>query len=207
VSGPDVRAARPAVRTVAGPDGSLGRLAAAGLHVLAAVAWSSVEDGPAPPLAGFVESSFSPLVAAVAERCLTAVHPARPAAPARGLRTAVVLCSPLGDIVSARRVAGAVARRERVGPLMFFQSVPNAVAGYVAGRWGLGGPVVSLGSAAAGVEVAALLFDDGDADEALVVLAEQAAGPGQHDRAEAVLVGRRSQPATSDFTGQGEAVA
>ena len=35
-------------------------------------------------------------------------------------------------------------RGDRVGPLLFFQSVPNAVAGHVAARWGLTGPVVCL---------------------------------------------------------------
>jgi hypothetical protein len=202
VTGPHLDAVGPAPATLSTGTGELRSTAAtlAGLagpvlRVLAAGQWSTSEDGRPPPLAGFVESSFSPLVAAVAERCLAAAHPTRPASTERGIRTAVIVCSPLGDIVSARRVARAVARRERVGPLMFFQSVPNAVAGHVAARWRLGGPVVCLGSAAAGVEVATLLLEDGDAHEALVVLAEQDAGAGTGDRAEAVLVVRRPGPA------------
>jgi len=67
------------------------------------------------------------------------------------------------------------------------------VAGYVAARWGLHGPVVCLsppGHAAnaarqAGVDQAALLIADGDADQVLVVLVEQAS---QGDTAVAVLV-------------------
>ena len=66
---------------------------------------------------------------------------------------------------------------------MFFQAVPNAVAGHVAARWGLDGPVVCVGDADAGVDVAGVLIEDGDADQVLVVRVEQ--GP---DRAEAVLL-------------------
>jgi 3-oxoacyl-(acyl-carrier-protein) synthase len=79
----------------------------------------------------------------------------------------------------------------RIGPLLFFQSVPNSVAGHVAAEWGLGGPVVCLcptGDARAdGMAQARLLIDDGDADEALVVWVEQAGADGS---AEAVLVSK-----------------
>jgi hypothetical protein len=66
---------------------------------------------------------------------------------------------------------------------MFFQAVPNAVAGHVALRWGLEGAVVCVGDVGGGVEVARGLIEDGDADEVLVVWVEQLP-----DRAEAVLV-------------------
>jgi 3-oxoacyl-(acyl-carrier-protein) synthase len=81
----------------------------------------------------------------------------------------------------------------RVGPLLFFQSVPNAIAGYVAAREGLTGPVVCTspqpGTAAEtlaeALAEAELLIADGDADEALVVLVELTE---DRDRAVAVLV-------------------
>ena len=60
---------------------------------------------------------------------------------------------------------------------MFFQAVPNAVAGYVAARRGAGRTRgVSRRSTAAGLDAAALLIEDGDADEALLV----ADRPGRH---------------------------
>ena len=60
--------------------------------------------------------------------------------------------------------------------------MPNSVAGHVAARWGLRGPVVCLSPAgdarADGLAQARLLIDDGDADEVLVVSSNR------HDRAD-----------------------
>ena len=164
-----------------------------GLAVISRAAWpESTEDGPAPPLPGFVYSSFSPLVAAVADRCLARSHPAAPADPARGGRTATVLVSGCGDVTSAVLVADAVDAGRRVAPLLFYQAVPNAVAGYLTARWGLTGPVVCVSPVGdpmtEGMAVAAGLIEDGDADEALIVAVEQADGSGV-DSASAVLVG------------------
>jgi 3-oxoacyl-(acyl-carrier-protein) synthase len=148
------------------------------LAVLAEVGWPGGEEPPA--LAGFVMSSFSPLVAELARRCLTERHGGAPVPADVGLRTAVLLVSSSGDAESAAHVAHAVDGGGRVGPLLFFQSVPNSVAGHVATRWGLGGPVLCLcptGDArAGGLAQARLLIDDGDADEVLVILVEQAGG-------------------------------
>jgi 3-oxoacyl-(acyl-carrier-protein) synthase len=141
-------------------------------------------EGPAPgegiapaPLPGFIVSTFSPLVAHVAEQVLRREYGAPPADAARAGRTATVLVSRYGDVTSAVHVAGRVDAGERVAPLMFYQAVPNAVAGYLAARWGLRGPVVCLSPLgdpmAEGLAVAAELLDDGDADEALIVAAEQ----------------------------------
>ena len=43
------------------------------------------------------------------------------------------------------------------------------IAGYLAARWQLTGPVVCVSGTRAGMDVAALLIDDADADEVLVV--------------------------------------
>jgi 3-oxoacyl-(acyl-carrier-protein) synthase len=104
-------------------------------------------------------------------------------------------------VTSAVHVAHAVDSGGRVGPLLFFQSVPNAVAGYIAARWGLTGPVVCVASAEAGMDVAAALIEDGDAEEALVVLAEQAGTAGERDSASAVLVGTRVEGLNSTARG------
>ncbi|MDG6105682.1 hypothetical protein [Dactylosporangium aurantiacum] len=163
----------------------------AGLAVLAAADWPEPGDEELPKLAGFVHSSFNPLVAATAGRCLQ-----RRAESAPPAVTAIVLVTALGDVASAAHVAGAVDTGGRVGPLFFFQSVPNAVAGHVAARWQLTGPVVCVDSTDAGLSVARLLLADGDAGEVLLVLLEQATVPEavtgtSHDTAAAVLVTER----------------
>ncbi|MFC1413557.1 hypothetical protein ACEZCY_29960 [Streptacidiphilus sp. N1-12] len=160
---------------------------AAGLRVLASADWpESAADRTAPPIAGFVVSSFSPLAAEVARRCLTRSQPAGPSAD-RPV-TAVVLVSPLGDLAGAVHVAEAVDSGGRVGPLLFFQAVPNAVAGHVAALWQLTGPVVCVGDTRSGLEVAALLLADRDADRALLIRVDQAHTAGADDRAAAVLL-------------------
>ncbi|WP_157435769.1 beta-ketoacyl synthase chain length factor [Actinospica robiniae] len=160
------------------------RAGAAGLAVLSTASWpESTADHTPPPLPGFVVSRFSPIVAEVAKRALRRV-------PARGpeVVTAVVVVSALGDVASAAAVAEAVDTGGRVWPLMFFQSVPNAVAGHVAARRQLTGPIVSVGDAEAGVEIAALLLEDGDADEVLVAEVDLAPADGRGERGAAVLV-------------------
>lgn len=165
-------------------------VAAVDLTVLASAAWPESDvDIELPALAGFIVSTFSPLAAVAAHRCLTRHHGQAPIAPDRAARTALILVSPLGDVTAAVHVARAVDTGGRIGPLLFFQSVPNAVAGHIAAHWGLTGPVVCLSSAGAGPEEAALLIDDGEADEALVIVAEQSLGGGD-DHAAAVLVRR-----------------
>lgn len=164
-----------------------------GLAVICRAAWpESTEDGAAPPLPGFVYSTFSPLVAAVADRCLARSHASPPADPARGPRTATVLVSRYGDVTSAVLVAEAVDAGRRVAPLLFYQAVPNAVAGYLTARWGLTGPVVCVSPVGdpvtEGMAVAAGLIEDGDADEVLIVAVEQAIESGV-DSASAMLVG------------------
>ncbi|MEV0879215.1 beta-ketoacyl synthase chain length factor [Micromonospora echinofusca] len=174
------------------------------LTVLAEAAWPEPGDGAPPPVPGYVHSRFPPLVAAVAERCLTRAYGQRPAPD--GERTAIVLVSAAGDRASAAHVRATVAAGGRPGPLFFFQSVPNSVAGHVAARWGLGGPVLCLAPVgdprAEGTAEVELLLHDGDADRALLVLIEQAsddggardAGGQPGTRAVAVLLGGGDAP-------------
>ena len=158
--------------------------AAAGLMVSSSASWPETEaDGEVTPLAGFIESNFSPLLAEVAGRALRR----RDQPQASGKVTAIVMVTARGDVTSAIRVATAVDSGARVLPLMFFQSVPNAVAGYLAARWHLTGPVVCVSGTSAGLDVAALLIDDADADEALVVRVDLSV-TGDGDRAAAILV-------------------
>jgi hypothetical protein len=159
--------------------------AAAGLRVCSSASWpESGTDSEVPALGGFIDSSFSPLLAEVAGRALR--RRGRPGE--RGAVTAIVMVTALGDVTSAARVAAAVDAGQRVPPLQFFQAVPNAVAGHLAARWQLTGPVVCVSGTTAGLDVAALLISDADADEALVVCVDLAATDGDEDRAAAILV-------------------
>jgi Beta-ketoacyl synthase, N-terminal domain len=168
--------------------------AAAGLTVFSSASWPETDaDREVPALAGFIESDFSPLLAEVAGRALSRralggrALGGREQRPASGTVTAVVMVTALGDVSTATRVAAAVDAGERVSPLLFFQSVPNAVAGYLAARWQLTGPVVCISGITAGLDVAALLIADADADEALVVRVDLGVSGGTH-RAAAILV-------------------
>ncbi|MFD0634043.1 beta-ketoacyl synthase chain length factor [Catenulispora yoronensis] len=149
--------------------------------VVAEARWPESEhDLAPPPLPGFIVSSFSPMAAEAAARCLSR----RPVGSAGASLTAVVIVSSRGDLHSAAHVAAAVDTGGPLGPLLFFQSVPNAVAGHIAARWSLTGPVVCVADRASALEAAALLVEDGDAEEALVLHVEQ----GARDHAHAVLL-------------------
>jgi 3-oxoacyl-(acyl-carrier-protein) synthase len=180
--------------TSAGLDSLTAAAAAAGLTVLSSAAWPETEaDQRVPALAGFIESNFSPLLAEVAARALGRRIQVR----ASGAVTGVLIVTSLGDVTSATRVAAAVDAGQRVPPLLFFQSVPNAAAGYLAARAGLTGPVVCLSEASAGLEAAALLIEDADADEVLVVTVDVAVTSGDVDRAAAILVTAPAEAAGS----------
>ncbi|MFC9689707.1 beta-ketoacyl synthase N-terminal-like domain-containing protein [Kribbella sp. NPDC056951] len=129
------------------------------LVVLAEARWPEPGDGVPSGIPGFVESAFNPLAAAAAERCLE--RAGRPA----GATGVVVVTA--GDRVSAAAVQELVAQGKRVGPLFFFQSVPNSIAGWIAAKWDLRGPVVCVTDG--GFDEAALLIGDGDADRVLIV--------------------------------------
>jgi putative intracellular protease/amidase len=166
-------------------SGLVDRATAAGLDVLAAARWPG--DAEAPRLAGFVHSDFNPIIAAVAGRCL-AGRPESASAGDAGPATAstgIVLVSDLGDVESAVHVAAAVDAGARVGPLFFFQSVPNAVLGHVAARFALTGPVSCVCDAAAGLDATRGLLADGDAGRVLLIELNHS---GAGDAAAAVLV-------------------
>ena len=174
----------------------LAAAADAGLAVRSAACWpEAADDDEVPSLPGFIESAFSPLLAEVAARALGR----RPEPAVPGAVTAIVIVTALGDVTSATRVAAAVDAGMRVSPLLFFQSVPNAVAGYLAARWDLTGPVVCVSGMSAGLGIAALLIDDADADDALVIRIDLGVAGDGLDRGAALLVTRpdRNDPVTA----------
>ena len=105
---------------------------------------------------------------------------------------AIILASVRGDLAIARAIADSVDAGRRMSPLLFFQSVANAVLGHVTARWGIGGPVVCTSPvgdpATDALAVAAALLADGDADTALVVHVEPAWTGDEHDTGRAWLV-------------------
>ena len=191
-------AAVPAAAVPAAVAAWAGLRADGGPVILASASWPLSPADQLPAIPGFVTSSFSPLVAELADRCLGSYFGARPAGPALGGRTAILLASTSGDLATAAAVAAAVQAGRRVPPLLFFQSNPNAVAGYVAARWGLAGPVVCTMPAgdtlADAHRSALLLLADGDADAVLVIVAEQAPAADGGDHGLAQLVGPSSWP-------------
>jgi hypothetical protein len=180
---------------------------AAGAEVvmLARAQWPDSPDDVLPAIPGFIVSSFSPLVAEVARRCLTLYFGTAPVDPLLGERTAVVLATSTGDIATAAAIAQAVDAGQRVPPLLFFQSNANAAVGYLTARWGLSGPVictVPAGDAMADAQdCATLLIEGGDADAVLIILADQARAPGERDHGVALLIGPRSWPAAAGALG------
>jgi len=178
--------------SVASLDALTSAAVAAGLTVTLSASWpESDSDGEIPALAGFIDSAFSPLVAEVVARTLRGRDPSDRASGNRDAAdrvTAVVVVTALGDVTSATRVAAVVDAGRRVPPLQFFQSVPNSVVGHLAARWHLTGPVACVTGTAAGLDMAAQLIEDADADEALVVRVDLKVTDGDRDRAAAVLV-------------------
>ncbi|TDD57631.1 hypothetical protein E1263_22845 [Kribbella antibiotica] len=133
--------------------------------VLATGKWPEPGDDAPAGVPGFVESAFNPLAAAAAERCLE-----RAGEVVGPNKTVGVVLETAGDRVSAAAVERLVALGKRVGPLFFFQSVPNSIAGWIAAKWDLRGPVVCVTDG--GLDEAAVLIGDGDADLVLIVRVE-----------------------------------
>ncbi|MGV9245841.1 beta-ketoacyl synthase chain length factor [Streptomyces sp. NPDC003710] len=157
------------------------------------VVWPAEGEREQPPnLPGFTASPFGPIIAHVADRCLSRHWGEPPAPPERAGRTGMVMVSRLGDMATEAAVTSSVDSGTKASPLLFYQSVPSAVLGVVSARWGLGGPVICISPAgdplAEGVELAELLIEDGSAADVLVVLVELATREGESDRAEALLV-------------------
>lgn len=162
------------------------------LTVLARTSWPTGADEQAPNLPGFTASPFGPIIAHVADLCLSAHHGTAPAPPERAEATAMVMVSKLGDMATEAAVTSSVDSGKAASPLLFYQSVPSAVLGVVSAKWHLGGAVICISPAgdplADGLDLAELLIEDGGADDVLLVLVELAAREGQRDRAEALLV-------------------
>ncbi|WNV88096.1 beta-ketoacyl synthase N-terminal-like domain-containing protein [Umezawaea sp. Da 62-37] len=146
----------------------------------------------ADPLPGFIESTFSPLVNAVAHRCLVE-------RPGDGARTAVVLGSVVGDSTTTDLASTLMVGGQVGNPLLFMQATPNAVLGYLSKEFGITGPLVALSATSdlgsALLDAAAVLLDDPELDRVLVVGVELAG----NDRTTAALRELDAPPPAEDF--------
>ncbi|MDI6104594.1 hypothetical protein QLQ12_38990 [Actinoplanes sp. NEAU-A12] len=163
------------------------------------------------PLPGFVESPFSPLVFEACRRCLDAQL-------VDGARTAVVLCSLMGDTATADLASRRLVGGRVHNPLLFMQATANSVLGYLSREFGITGQQLSLSTLddplAETLAMADVLLDEPDLDRVLVVGVELAGGARveavrgelaggapsrsgavQGDLAVAVLLGRDGGPA------------
>lgn len=133
---------------------------------------AAVSDASAPPVPGFVDSPFSPLVHQAVTRCLSA-------RPGDGARTAVVLGSAMGDAATLDAGSRLLVAGQVHNALLFMQSTANAVLGRISCDFGITGPLLSL--SAAGdladelLDAAELLLEDEELDRVVVVGVELAA--------------------------------
>jgi len=159
----------------------------------------------APPVAGFVESAFSPLVYQTVERCLTA-------RPGDGSRTAIVLASTVGDATTLDLGSRLLVAGQVHNPLLFMQSTANAILGMLSREFAITGPLLCLSAATdlAGelLSTAELLLDDEDLDRVVLIGVELAAterttaayrhlrgiGPPATDLAVAIVLDRDDTP-------------
>lgn len=188
-------------------------LAAPGLRILAAGVAGPGYPDTAPPLTGFVESEFNPLVHRAAWPCLSAAH-GQP-----GARTGLVLASLMGDaattdLASRQLVAGRVHNA-----ILFMQATANAVLGHLARESGRTGPLLALSTPDVSGELldtARLWLADGELDQVLLVGVELAGTdrttaayralglpPPEHDLAVALLVTRSDPPDTGPIPAPG----
>ncbi|GLZ32247.1 hypothetical protein Lesp02_44350 [Lentzea sp. NBRC 105346] len=130
---------------------------------------SVTRTGDAPPVPGFIESQFSPLVKAVVDECLEHHEVV-------GERTGVLLATTFGDstttdTASRRQLAGQVHN-----PLLFYQSVPTSILGYVTREHGITGPIccISVFGESQAAEMAQDMLAEGDIDRVLLVEVELA---------------------------------
>ncbi len=124
-------------------------------------------SGPsAPPVAGFVDSAFNPMVYQAVERCLTA-------RPGDGSRTAMVLASTMGDAATLDLGSRLLVAGQVHNPLLFMQSTANAVLGRLSREFAITGPLLCLSTVAdpAGelLATAELLLEDEELDRIVLI--------------------------------------
>lgn len=152
-----------------------------GAGVAEMLAWSAAAPGSRPEpwrppvVPGFIESEFNPMVRLAVEQSLAGQD------PRAVLATGVVLGSVCGDSTTADVASRNLLRGRVRNPLLFYQSIPNSILGYVSRELGLTGPLACVAGAAALhadlLEMADLWLERPDVRQVVVVDVELAAGP------------------------------
>lgn len=96
------------------------------------------EDVPLPSVSGFITSRFNPLVNEVARRCLANVN------DITGPGTLLLMGTVFGDTTTSDTASRNLVAGEVHNPLLFFQSVPTTILGYIAHEFGITGPIVCI---------------------------------------------------------------
>jgi hypothetical protein len=131
-----------------------------------------------PPVPGFIESTFNPLVYHTVKSLL--------AGAAGAAATGVVLGSELGDTTTSDVASQNLARGRIRNPLLFYQSIPSSILGYLSRELGITGRMscVSSGTLLADLlEMADLMLADPRTEQVAVIAIELAPNP----RTEALL--------------------
>ncbi|MGM1061561.1 ketosynthase [Saccharothrix sp. Mg75] len=133
---------------------------------------SAHEPVALPRVSGFVESTFSPLVRAVVERCVAGVTGGEPFGD-EGARTALVLATTFGDAVTADLGSRLLASGQMQNPLLFYQSVPTTILGVVARDFGITGPTMCFSAQRdlrdEALDLVDVLLNDDEVDQVLLV--------------------------------------
>ncbi|MEV8535748.1 hypothetical protein [Streptomyces sp. NPDC051211] len=141
----------------------------------AAVVCTSDEDAP-PGVPGFIESRFSPLVRQAVDLCWSDAEPAEPGRLAD--RTAVLLLTSFGDATTTDLASRRLLEGQVRNPLLFYQSVPTSILGFITRELRITGPLTCLsvhdGSTREAFETAGLMLADGDVDQLLLIGVELA---------------------------------
>ncbi len=134
----------------------------------------------APPVAGFVGSSFSPIVYSCIKTLAAGAGIPQPA------RTAVVLASGLGDAWTLDAASQCVVQGDRVSATLFYQSVPVSILGYAARELGIQGGLLSVSGLPdpwhEALELCRCLLQEGEVRAVILLVA---ATPGS-ERAQAI---------------------
>ena len=132
---------------------------------------AAIADASAPPVPGFIESAFNPLVYDAFRQCLAE-------APGDGARTAFVLASTMGDAATLDLGSRKLVAGEASSPLLFMQSTANAILGRLGIDFHVTGPLIALscvGDLAADLLATAdVLLADGEVDRVVLVGVELA---------------------------------
>jgi hypothetical protein len=132
---------------------------------------AALSDAAPPPVSGFMESAFSPLVHQAVARALSG-------RPIDGSRTAIVLASTMGDAASLDLGSRLLVAGQVGNALLFMQSTPNAILGVLSQDFAVTGPLLALSTlddlAGELLAAAELLLEDDELDTVVLVGVELA---------------------------------